>query len=94
MGSAIDPAEAYAPLVIDSNAVLALAAALQSLQAIPRRRSQVGQDRGSVEHLQLSKCATFERLETSDGCAIKQLLCVAATKRLDHMSEYYALRQA
>ena len=54
----LNPEEAKAPLVIDTNTVLTGAVALQRFQVIAGRVSQVSQASGGVKHSKLS---------TSDG---------------------------
>jgi hypothetical protein len=48
------PSEANAPLIVDSYAVLALAVPIQRLEMISRRRPEVIQVLGIVQHSQLS----------------------------------------
>jgi hypothetical protein len=48
-GIGIDPAEADAPLVVDSNTVLSQPVPQQGLQAIARNRSQIRQGRRSMD---------------------------------------------
>jgi hypothetical protein len=47
------PAEHNAPLIVDADAVKAPKIATQSLKAITRRRTQIIEQLGSVEHVQL-----------------------------------------
>jgi hypothetical protein len=49
------PNEAHAPLVIDSNAVLALSSPLQSLKLIPGRDAQIFQDGRPIELFKLAQ---------------------------------------
>ncbi len=51
----VAPDETDAPLVIHSNAVPALPAALQGLQTVAGRHSHIFQARGAVQHDQLSE---------------------------------------
>lgn len=48
----LTPLEANAILIVDTNAVLAFAIALQPFQTIPRRRSEISEVCRSMEHLQ------------------------------------------
>jgi hypothetical protein len=50
----VAPEEAYAPLVVDANAVLADAIAFQCLKPVARRALQVAQLAGAVQILQLA----------------------------------------
>lgn len=50
----VEPAKAYSPLVIDSDAVLASTIAGQFLQTIPGRRAQIVQRRGAIQDNQFA----------------------------------------
>ena len=54
VGVTISPFETDAPLVIDSNAMLAGTVAAQFLKTIRRRDTEISQCRRSIEHAQLS----------------------------------------
>src|SRR5690606_26042881 len=54
MGVTIPPAEAHAPLVVDPDAVLALAATFECFKTIGGRNPQVIQGDSAVKHAQLA----------------------------------------
>src|SRR5690606_26202288 len=54
VGVAATPHEADAPLVVDADAVLALAVAVQGLKPVARRNAEVPELRGGVEHHELA----------------------------------------
>jgi hypothetical protein len=63
-------------LVIDADAVLALAVATQSLQPVTWWRRQVAQLIGGVKPPELSKCWALNALEPFDGLPIVEALCI------------------
>ena len=52
--SGVGPDEAHPPLIVDANAVLPFAIALQGFQSVRGRNSQVIEPRGRVEYGQLA----------------------------------------
>lgn len=52
--AAVFPPEADAPLIVDTEAVLALTAAFQGFEPVGRRNPQVVKSRRIVEHAQLA----------------------------------------
>lgn len=86
MGVAVLPAKADAPLVIDANTILAAASALELLQPIAWRYSQISQCIGRVQSAKLSQhCAQEIRRKTPDWLAVKQALSVPIRKALNHL---------
>ena len=82
---AIAPTKADAPLIVDTDAVLAGPVALELLQAITRRHSQVFNCLRGVDRDELSEhYATQIRWEPADGVAGEQALCVPVSKALNH----------
>lgn len=60
VGVAVPPHEAYAILIIDSDAVLALALAVQSLQPVSGGNIQIIQRYGSMQQEELLQCPHFQ----------------------------------
>jgi hypothetical protein len=60
VGVTFPPHEADAVLIIDSDAVLALALAVQSLQPVPGRNVQIVQRHGSMQQEELLQCPHFQ----------------------------------
>jgi hypothetical protein len=60
VGVAIPPHEADAILIIDSDAVLALALAVQSLQPVSGRHTQIIQRHGGMQQEELLQCLHFQ----------------------------------
>jgi hypothetical protein len=50
----VGPSEADAPLIVDADAVLTFALALQGFQPIGRKNAQITQHRGVCQHAQLA----------------------------------------
>lgn len=51
----VRPAEADAELVVDPNTVLASSISAKRFKAVSGRTSQIGQNRGGVQHIELSQ---------------------------------------
>ena len=82
---AIAPTKADAPLIVDTDAVLAGTVALELLQAVTRRHSQVFDRLSRVDRDELSEHhATQIGGESADGVACEQALSVPVGKALDH----------
>ena len=78
------PHEANTPLVIDANAVLALAIAFQRLELITWRNAQTGEFGCCMQLQQLAPGHTFDVPETSHGLSVEQRLGVVTRKRANH----------
>ncbi|KRC17442.1 hypothetical protein ASE31_29915 [Acidovorax sp. Root217] len=72
------PHEADSPLIVDADAVLALAVANQSFKSVARRNPQVEQLSGGVEHAQLAQCRAFDVHPARNALLMEQVLCLAA----------------
>ena len=59
-GAAVAPYEAYPPLVVDPDRVLSLTVALECLEPIARRLTQIIQRTGVVEQQQLTTRLPFD----------------------------------
>src|ERR1019366_89569 len=59
------PNEAQTPLVVNANAVLSPAVAMQSFQAISGRRCQIAQFRGAVQLPELAPRDALDRLKAA-----------------------------
>jgi hypothetical protein len=71
------PGEANPPLVVDTNAVLPGAVALQQFKAVARRGSKVAQDFRIVQLSQLALCSALDiRSNPSGEAAMEQGLGV------------------
>src|SRR5688500_6379247 len=85
VGIALAPDEADTPLIVDPNAVLPAAIALQSLHAVARRHAQIGETGAVVEHQQLLPRGAPEICaETSDRHVLEQRLGAPVGKSSDH----------
>src|SRR5690606_21376357 len=83
------PAKAHAELVVDADAVLALAVAAQCFKAIARRDAQVVQASSPVKLLELAPCHGFDADEPPDPVSSEKRLRVLAAERYDrHCAEY------
>ncbi len=76
-GFAVSPCEADAPLIVDADAVGALAVAAEFLQPVARRTAEIQGFFGSIEHLELDACPFLDILGQSshgesreDGCGL------------------------
>jgi hypothetical protein len=79
------PDEAEPPLLIHPNAELPGAVTLELLKAIRRRHPQILQDRGRVEHPELTKGDSLDiGAKSFDGLPREEALGVAVLERLDH----------
>ena len=88
----IGPDEADAPLVVDANAVLALAVAFQRLEAITRRRLQILQRICVVEHLKLASRDTLDIGEPGNALAAMKRFGIRRIEGADHPKLYNARR--
>jgi hypothetical protein len=78
------PTETESPLIIDPNAVLALARAAQFFEPIARRNPQVLDRSGIVQHDELTTSGLFDSAKTCGTSPIEERLGVLASKRSDH----------
>jgi hypothetical protein len=84
LGTSIRPAEAYAELIINSDAVLAVPITLQSFQSVAWRNTEIFQ---STCDLQLSKFSTRHNSDTGeppDPLPFRNGFCVGTLERMDH----------
>ena len=82
---AVSPAEANAPLIIDTDTVLARSVPLELLQAIARGDSQVLELLGGVNETELPQHRPLEvSREVPHGLALEEPLSVPIGKALDH----------
>ena len=80
------PFKTDAPLVIDPDAMLSFAVALQGLQPVAWRHPQVLQTEGAMQVKQFAPCHPFDITEPADVPVIEQRFSVSATERPDHMA--------
>ncbi len=85
------PNETDSPLVIDPNAVLALAIPSESLETISRRDAEIFQLFCSVGVKQFTPCDTLKDLKPERRLVFKQSPCFATAERTNQASFYYAL---
>jgi hypothetical protein len=92
---AVSPKEAYTPLIIDADAALTLAVALQCFQTIPWRNHQIMQGAGTMEVKQLSTRYSFEGPKTRHVPISEQRFRLPGSEGADHESSiYYAPRNS
>ena len=72
MGVTCLPAEAYPPLIVDSNAVLATSITPESFQPIAGRRAKIVQPRGPMQQQQLAAGDTLNRAEPRHRPIVEQ----------------------
>ena len=78
------PAEADAPLIVDTNAVLTLSIAIQSLKSVAGRRAQELERCRSLELRELAGRYFHDRAEARRFAGFKELSGIDALKALDH----------
>ena len=69
-GVAVSPNKAKAPLIIDSDAMLAFPVTAQCLQAVTRWRGQVAQSFGRVQLTESPERRSLNALEAFDGLSV------------------------
>jgi hypothetical protein len=89
--SSLGPSKANAPLIIDANAVLAVAVAFQFFQAIAWRRPQEFESFRCIELRQLSSGHFRDRAESLGASRFKEFLGLLATEALDHGRQFITL---
>jgi hypothetical protein len=82
--SAFSPGKTDSPLIVDSDTVLPLPVADQSLKPISGNRPDVFQFLGVVEHSQFPPCSLCDVAELPAAPAMKQLLGFLAAEGADH----------
>jgi hypothetical protein len=82
------PRKAEAPLIVDANAVLALAIAAQFLQPIAWNGGELIKSRRCVQGLQLAEGRTLDRPEPPYGLAIEKALRIGAPEGPNHTLLY------
>ena len=79
------PLEADAPLIVDSNAALALSIPVQRFEAICRRDTEILEQDSPIQHSQLSKCDPLDALrELLRKSPVAEGLRFLAPERADH----------
>ena len=78
--AAVRPLEAYAPLFVDTDAVLTRSSPLEFLQSVSRGRFQIAQFRRGIKVGQLSNRRILEGPELSGAAAFKQRFGIAAAE--------------
>jgi len=80
----IFPAKADSPLIVDPDAVLSLAIALQGLDPVARRDSEVFQMLGPMKVQELTSCNPFDRTKLRHVIIIEQRPGFGITERPYH----------
>jgi hypothetical protein len=80
------PLKANTPLIINTNAVLALTPALQGLQSVSRQSPKRAKIWRSVKHIQFAKRWPFDVLESRYGVPAKKSFRIGASEGADHQS--------
>ena len=89
IGVGVAPAEANPPLVVDADAVLALAIPFKLLQPVTRQGGQRAEIGRGIEHSELALGGALDGFETPDGLAVKKPLGFGAAERPDHRGRVY-----
>jgi len=85
----VSPYKAYPPLIIDADAVLALAVARQGFQPVARRLAQVVKSLGGVDRQELGSGSLLNlRRQPANGIARKDRSGAFVAERLDHAGTY------
>ena len=88
-GVPVLPAEADTPLVIDANAVLAGAAALEGFQPVRGWNAQVSESAGVVEHTEFAAGGVLNTgREPAGGLPLPNPLCLGTVEVLNHCLRY------
>jgi len=87
----LPPFEADSVLVVDSDAVLSLPVAMQFLEPVSRRNSQVVERLGRIEHRQLS-FRYIRRRGTFRSSGVPDFCCVPVRESLDHIQPRSTLK--
>ena len=84
--ASIRPTKAYAKLVVDANAVLSLAVALEGFQPVSRRNTEIVEPHRRVKHPQFALHDAVEVLrEMARGFALEHLCRRGALEALNHV---------
>ena len=82
--SIVFPDKTNPPLIIDSNAVLTLAVAMQAFQPVTREPGQVGQCSGLIKPVQAAFCLCLDTVKSPYPLTFIKLLRILASKSLNH----------
>lgn len=85
VGIAVLPDEAKSPLIVDPDAVLALAVTPERLESVAGRYGQIAEFGGTVQEKELAPSNTLEGSKSGDILVFEQRLCLLAPERLDHL---------
>lgn len=87
LGGAIVPDKTDPPLIVDPDAVLSFAVALERFEAVAGRRPQIQKPGCRVEHIELAQRHRPDALELGDGLAPVQCLAAPIPKGSDHREQ-------
>jgi hypothetical protein len=82
----IFPLEAYAPLLIDSDAVLPGTISAQRFEAVARQRHQVINGLCVVQYFEPSFCLSRTGFEFPDTLSMVKRFCIFAAEGFNHVS--------
>jgi len=85
----VHPSKTNAKLVIDANAVLAVAGAAQSFQPVAWNRRKIFQTRGLMKLVQLPSRRPFDGLEPLRELIVEQQFRFIVPKGADHVFSVY-----
>jgi hypothetical protein len=89
IGISRTPDKANTPLVVDTDAVLPSAVAVQPFETVPRRGSEIAQDFRGIQLPKFAKRYSLDVLEALDRLPSMKLLRVLRAKGLNHVSILY-----
>jgi hypothetical protein len=89
IGVTLQPDKTHAPLIINANAVLAFAVALQRFQSVPRQRPKGPDIRRSVQHSKFPQRLPLDGLESAHRFPPEKMLGIRASKGTDHNFKLY-----
>jgi len=78
------PRKTNPPLVVNTDAVLALSIAFQSLQSVSGQCRERSEIRRCVEHVQFPKGLALDGLEPANGFSTEEALGISASEGPDH----------
>ncbi len=90
----LGPPENDAPLVVDTDAMIASEIAMQGFEAIIRWRHEIRESAGGVHHIQLADGNLLDvhpAAPFADGAVVEQVFGVFVVETLDGHAPYYTL---
>ncbi len=93
----LGPLKTHAPLVIDSDRVLAFPISFENFKTVAGQRCQILQGNGSFQAIKLQTCGPFDSRECLDSLSDREVFGSLIPVADDHqliITGTYALRQA